>query len=81
MNLNAYFDLVMQSMRKHAIYSEPRSARVISRVRAQLILLDHMDQLDSPRASPPELLEEGARRELWEMDIEAERKMPVLVMK
>lgn len=81
MNLENYFDLVLRAMQKHAIYSEPHHGQIISRVRAQLILLEHMNQLDPPFVSPPELLKEGARRELWKMDIELERKSPIVVMK
>jgi hypothetical protein len=81
MTVDEYFPFVAQEMKVQATYSKPRHAWVISRFRAQLILLDHMDRLHAPHASPPQLLEEGVRREVWDLDFDEQLGTRIVVLK
>jgi hypothetical protein len=68
-------------MRQHASYSAQHQAWTVSGLEAQIIFLEHVDLLPTGFSSVQDVLEEGARRGIWDMDLDAEMAMDVVMLR
>lgn len=81
MAVDDYLSLMFRAMREHASYSALHQAWTISGLEAQIIFLEHVDLLPADFSSVQDVLEEGARRGIWEMDLDAEMAMDVVMLR
>jgi len=68
MNSDEYLRLMLRTMRQDATYSPQRHAWVIAALRARIFVLERLDDLPVDFTSAEEVLMEGARKGLWEMN-------------
>jgi hypothetical protein len=78
---NDYFSIVLEAMKKKATYSKSLRGWVLSRMQAQLTLLDYVELLQLQLAPAPSLLKEGERMGLWELRADIEVGAPIVVIK
>lgn len=63
---------VLQIIRKHATYSVGRQKWILPTWQAHVVILEHMVHLPPELGTVQAMLEEGARRKLWELDQDEE---------
>lgn len=81
MALDDYLRLLFQAMRQDSTYSSKRDAWVIPGLTSKIIFLALLDKLPSEFTSIEEVLEEGTRRGLWEMDLDDQYETDIVVMR
>jgi hypothetical protein len=68
MRLDEYLSLMLRVMRQDATYSSRRQAWVIAVSIARIFFLEQLAELPVEFRSVEDIIEEGARRGLWEID-------------
>lgn len=68
MNSDEYLRFMRRAMRQDATYSPKRHAWVIATLSARIFFLEQLESLPADFSSVEEVIEEGVRRGLWEVD-------------
>jgi len=68
MNSDEYLRSMRRALRQDASYSPKRHAWVIATLSARIFFMEQMESLPAEFSSVDEVIEEGIRRGLWEID-------------
>ncbi|GLQ99031.1 hypothetical protein [Dyella mobilis] len=81
MYTDEFLNLMCRAMRRHASQSPTHAAWVITIAHFEYVFLVEGHYLPPRFASLQEALEQGAKRGLWEMDLDQDQETDVVVLK
>lgn len=81
MDVRDHFRVIARAVDNYSTYSPAKKARTISVPDLKAVLQPHFSNLTSELPPIEEMLEEGARRGFWEMDIDKEFETDIVVLR
>jgi len=81
MSTDEFLALMWRVLRRHATHAESKDAWVISTAHFEYVFLMESHLLPPQLASMQDLLAQGTKRDLWEIDIDQDTEAEIIILK